>query len=351
MSLLFIESFDHFTTTTQAAAGKWSSIYGVNNGSFGVAGSGRNGSFGFHAINGAGGTNALMKVFPLAKATLVAGVAMRHALAGTIDAVLIGFIDSTNGEQVSLRYSASGHKLYVSRNGTLLALGSAVLSDAVFYYVEFKATINGATGTTEVHVNGVADPALTLSGVNTRGSGTNNSADAVRLGPVGTTNVFDFDFDDFYVCDTAGAVNNDFLGDVRVQCLFPDAIGAHSQWAPTPAGANYTAVNEVSPNDDTSYVSDLTPGDLDSYGFSDLSPSTGAVKGVQTVPYARKDDAGTRTIAPMARHGVTDYPGPNHNISNTYAYFPDVWETNPGTGLAWTVADVNADEFGVKVVA
>jgi hypothetical protein len=189
--------------------------------------------------------------------------------------------------------------------------------------------------------------------VNTRGSGTNNSADSVRIGY--TSNVTGAflnpaDIDDFWVCDDTGGVNDTFLGDCRVQCLFPDGAGASSGWTPL-SGTNFSNVDDSVPDNDTTYVSTGAAGTIDTYSMQNLAATTGSVKAVQTVIDARKDDSGTRTIAPVFHIGASDYVGSNQNIMTTYAMFLQVYQVSPATAIAWTVAEVNALNAGQKLVA
>ena len=98
--------------------------------------------------------------------------------------------------------------------------------------------------------------ATVAAGQDTRGVTANATADGLQLGmgsiPNGTPT---WDVDDLYVLDGTASTpaNNDFLGDVRVEGLDPNAAGSNAAWTPS-AGANYACVNETPPTDDTSYV-------------------------------------------------------------------------------------------------
>lgn len=338
--LLFCDSFDHYATADVGL--KWT-VPGPQGG-LTIGAFGRNSTNGMHCQNDNGGPR---KALPASVATLVAGVAFRPQQFGANTRV-ISFIDGST-EQIELWFNAL-QKLEVRRGATLLATSTTVLSLATYYYLEFKATIHPSAGAYEVRINNIAEAALTASGVNTRSSA-NSTADSVAV-CVGqfTAQGTGWDFDDFYVCDTSGAQNNDFLGDIRVQYIAPTGAGATTQFTPS-TGANWQNVDDAAPDGDTTYNSDATPGDIDTYAMSNLVSTAGSVKAVQTLISARKDDAGVRTIAPVVRHGGVDYPGTNVNIGNTYTFYREVMELNPGTGVAWTVADVNAAEFGVKEVA
>jgi hypothetical protein len=113
---------------------------------------------------------------------------------------------------------------------------------------------------------------------------------------------------------------------------------------------NYLLVDEATPNDDTDYVSSATPGDKDTYAYSNMNATAGTVFGVQPVPAARKDDAGARSIVTIARLSGTEVDGPVKTMATTYAYYADMRETKPGGG-SWSISDVNSAEFGVKINA
>ncbi len=350
MACLFMDSFDHYANTTQMLK-KWTSVSGSS--TIQPSAVGRNGTNGFLSQSGANAIQLPVKVLPSTYATLIIGVAFQPLASMTSDCIVLQLRDAlAGGEQLSVRFQRSTNKLYVSRNGTTLAVGTTVLSYGVYYYVELKATIHNTVGAYEVHLNSSAEPNLTASGVNTRGIGTNNSADSVSCGGATGTNVPSAYWDDFYCCDTSGSVNIDFLGDVAIQCLLPNGDGANQQWTPSSGTTHYTLVDETTPNDDTDYVSDATAGDRDTYTYGDLRAATGNVLAVQVLIYARKDDAGTRQIAPVVRISGTNYDGATlPNLGTTYTWYPALYETSPASAAAWTVSEVNAAEFGVKLVA
>lgn len=346
MAVLFADSFDHYATADGSK--KWTHFIGAQIGAFG-----RNGTNGLFITDTAGGFGYCRKVFSSTKTTLIAGVGftpLDASLSGFATFGILGFDDAAvGGEQVCVYFNYSDMKLRVQRNGTVLATGTTTLMAGVAYHIEFKATIDSAAGAYTLRVNEIQE--LDASGVNTRGTGTNNSADSVRVGNIGGVVLLSIGyFDDFYCCDSLGGVNNDFLGDCRVQCLFPDGAGATTGWTPF-SGANYTNVDDTTPDNDTTYVSTGSAGTIDTYSMSDLAATTGSVKAVQTVIDARKDDSGTRTIAPVFHIGATDYVGSNQNIMTTYSMFLQQYDKSPATAVAWTVSEVNALNAGQKLVA
>ena len=96
-------------------------------------------------------------------------------------------------------------------------------------------------------------------------------------------------FDDLYVCDGSGSVNNDFLGDVRVVTVRPNGAGGSTQWTPD-SGSNYARVNETISGEDSNYVEDGTSGHEDRYAYGDLSGVLG-IKGLVICTDCRETDA------------------------------------------------------------
>lgn len=339
--LRFAESFEHATTAAQMQT-KWSNVAGLSTFYTGRSG-GTSKSLGL-AHNG----GEMHKTFSAGQATWIAGVGFQDSYRCTGHDV-VNFLDAGTGQMRV--YIGSDGKLGVARGGTGLATGTTILSVGVWYYIEFKATIHPTAGSYELRINGAVE--LTATGVNTRATA-NSTADQVRFGEarnVDNTGLQHI-WDDLYICDSTGAQNNDFLGDIRVQALFTTADGASSQWTPNSGAVHFDRVSQTTPDDDTTYLSDATAGDIDTWAYGDLASTTGDVKGIQIVPWVRKDDAGIRTVAPVIRIGGVNYVQANlPNLSTSYQYLPQIVELSPATAVAWTVAEINAMEAGIKMVA
>ena len=332
MALRFIDSFDHYTdVTTKYTTSSYASP---------SAGNGRNSTASMRLSR----TNSYFSKTLDSQTTWIVGVAIRLSSIG-YGKKLIGFLDG-GGIQCDLRVDGVG-VLTVTRNGTTIGTGSSLLINT-WYYIEFKLTIDNATGVAIVMVNGQTD--INLTGIDTQ-AWASATANVIYLGgAIGTSTTENWDFDDLYVCDGTGAAPcNDFLGDCRVEALLPSGAGANTVWTPS-AGANYACVDDNPPNDDTDYVSSSNATDKDTYALGNLATTAGTVYGVQTVLEARKDDAGTRTVKSTVLLSATESNGANANLGDTYAMVRDVFEAKPGGG-AWTVADVNNAELGMELVA
>jgi hypothetical protein len=330
MSLRFIDSFDHYASADLAK--KYTSV----GGSPVIEAGGRNSTSRFRA--GAG--EFVMKTLD-AQSTWIVGVAFRVTTLPSSGGQPIIRLQDAGSVQAQVQIRAAG-ELQVTRGGTSLVISSGLgLTVDTWYFLEFKAVIgNAGAGSYDVRINGSS----VLSGsADTSFTANQNANQVVLWAPQATTW-----FDDLYICDGQGSVNNNFLGDRRVMAVRPDGAGNYSQWTPS-AGSNYQNVDESAPDSDTTYNSSATAGQIDTYTFGALGV-VGTVHGIQTSLLVRHDDS-TRTIREKVRISGSDYNGANVSTGASYAYALNVRETNPATSAAWAVSEIDAAEAGVEFIS
>jgi hypothetical protein len=342
MALVLVEGFDHLSAAQFTAKGWSANPTAVNSGRL----AGQCATF--------GSISNSTKVLPSSYSTLIVGLAFKCASlpsAGNTEGIC-EFRTATGGTVAALGINSAGKVVVLNgaiNVGTVIATGTTVISAGAWTYVELKIVVAGAAGSCEVHLNGnSASPEIATT---TGNFGSTNIAQ-INVGSPNTGGQVGVNIDDVYVVDTTGvAPDNTFLGDVNVGTLYPDGDGAHTQWTPDSGSPHFSRVNEATPDDDTSYVADGTVGDRDSYTFGSLASLLGTVFGVQTNVYARKDDVGTRQICAVTRPTTVDHDGATKTLSTSYQCFSEISPTNPDTSAAWTISDIDAAEFGVKVVA
>lgn len=331
MALRWIEGFETFDTTLTNNIDAYLN-YKYANASSNTLVAGRTGGFAVRSSN-----TLVWPVFaPLS--TWIMGCAFKKE-ANLQEGIMVFKDGSTT--QVEIRVGPS-NELQVWIGGSYIASGTATLLNNIWYYIETKVFINTTTGSVEVRINSVTD--INLTNINTQVTA-NNTVNTFRWQIYSQAGYFD----DIYICDTTGSINNNFLGDNRVEAIMPTGAGANTDWTPL-SPPNFSEVNEIPPDGDTSYVSSSTPGDVDTYAFGNLTAITTGVKGVQVNILNRKDDAGTREIAPVVRSGGTDYTGNTFSVLDNYSTAVQVYEEDPDTSAAWSVAGVNAAEFGQEVI-
>lgn len=336
--LLFVDGFAHYTTALQ----KWS---GESHGGSGSAaptvavGLGRNGSGGLRLNGGSSGAASASCWMDLpSSSTWVAGCAFLHV--GSIPPVFR--FQEGAAIHVDVRMDSLGH-VAVTRNGTTIATSVSALEIGSWNFIELKATIHSTTGYVELRINGAVE--ATFTG-NTRNGGT-GVLNRFMLGNVGQD---DPRWSDIYVLDGSGTMNNDFLGDVKIETLRPSAAGSYTQFTPL-AGANWENADDSTPDDDATYNASATAGQKDSFALTDLATAAGSVIGVQQNTRWRKDDAGSRTARALVRVASTDAVGPDLALGDTFTTARRVIEQNPVTAAAWTIAEVDALEAGYELVS
>jgi hypothetical protein len=328
MALLFMESWDGYGGTN-AHATKWANVS--------LRTSSATPRTGTHCCAG----NPSRPVSPGGAGTIILGLANYWTTLTTKQIVLHDAIGGYNCTVV-----LEGNGTITVRNGTgsgtVLATSAAVLVANSWNYIEIKVLVANA-GSYVVRCNG----AEVLNGT--------GDTQATSTPGVGSIELFDSNspggWDDIYCLDTTGSVNNDFLGDCKVECLSPQAGNGSNVGLTCSTGTDHGAlVDELPANDDTDYAYSATAGAKDTYTFTNVA-TVGVIKAVQVSARARKTDVAPKTLAIVTRVGGVDSDGPAQAVaSTTYGQYQQLLETKPGGG-AWTIADVNAAEFGLKVVS
>lgn len=231
-------------------------------------------------------------------------------------------------------------------NGTSIGLSaSGVFPFNTWCYIEAKVTLHDTTGTVDFRIDGVS--VLSLTGLDTKNAGTKAVFDSVSWGDGGsgvTTQARDF-----YVCNTAGTKNNDFLGDVRATFLPPTGDTTPEQWTPSTGSDSFAVVDEATPNT-TDYLQSSTPGHVTRMTLADLPDTTHEVFGLFVKSYAAKSDAGDASFRNGIFSDATVENGATNVLSTGFTTFMDGFELDPDGDVDWTPTSVNALAVQVEVV-
>jgi len=328
MSLLFIDSFDHYGTSYMDY--KYESVTG----SAYIGSGGRNSSYRLHVVNTGQVTKTLTNI-----TTWIVGFAFRYTGDSSVDSTFLQFYDDSTAQMTFKMSPHIDKKIHVYNGAYDCGDSTATLEPDTWYFLEFKITFDSMAGIVTIKKNGAT--IFDYMGQTTVSA--HSYANKIQLHGL----EYDTWFDDLYICDDSGATNNDFLGDCRVECLFPTASGDTTEWTPS-NGDNYDCVNDIAPDDDDSYVKAIAEDQVDLYNYGDLAESTGTILGVQPIIYAKKTDTDTHTIRIETKTHSTEYEGTEHTLDTSYAYYMDIQETNPNTSSAWTIDEINAAQFGAK---
>lgn len=336
MTLLLIEGFDHFSSaplTELALHAGWTTSSSSSSKVAGFfAGSGLSiGNVSFTYDTGANNT------------TLIIGYKVRFADASPATAhTFIQFRDSAAAVQSGLALGTDG-KIYAWRgtNGTSIATGTQVLLDATWYNIELKFNFSN-TGSVSWKIDGTVDG--TAASVDTTQTA-NQNAKTIQF--LGSTLSSQMAVDDLYICDDVGsAPHNDFLGNCRVETLYPTSANA-TQWTPL-SSTNVSNVDDTATDGDTTYNSTSTSGHVDTFNHGSLASTPVTIFGVAVHTEIRKDDVTARTARNKLISGATTTNGASNTLSTSYAWMVDQYIVDPNTAAAWTGANVNATKIGYE---
>jgi hypothetical protein len=335
MALLFMESFDGYGGTGSHAT-KWLG---------GVSGLGtsspppRTGSYRCST-----GSDQQRLITP-ATSTLIIGLAYYWNGATTGRWTIWAGTSFASDWQCSVSFDGDG-KIRVRNAGySGTALGTTtnpVLVASSYNFIEAKILVSNS-GTFIVRCNGVE----VLNGAGDTQAGASAAIAGFSFNP----GVSGAAVDDLFVLDSSGTALNDFIGDCKVECLTPQAGNGSNTGLTCSTGTDHGAlVDELPANDDTDYNFSATVGAKDTYAFTNVA-TVGSIKAVQVSARARKTDSATKELAVVTRVGSTDYDGATQAVASTsYSQYQQIWEKRPSDNADWTIADVNAAEFGLKVV-
>jgi hypothetical protein len=363
MTLVAIEGFDTFGTTegdagsADVVAGlqaKYTGEFEQGNDTRIYAGWGSGKALSFGRDTTADNNYALIPV-GTPKATIVTGFAFRPRGNPHVAQHFMSFYDVSEDKEHVACQCLLGNTLRV-KLGTfgIVLLGNVydAFRPERWTYVEIKVTIDNTVGAVEVKINGIQR--LNLTGIDTNNGATVPQITHVKLiGGEGNADSIDgsYMFDDVYVANTDGATNNDFLGPIKIESLFPDAEGDNVDFLPSAGTDNALNVDENPSDGDTTYNESGTFGHYDLLTASNLSTITGNIKGIQLNTDARVTDATPIDLINKVKTGVTEDEAAAQGVSDetNFTTFSDIWEEDPDTATDWTVSGVNGIQIGYEV--
>jgi hypothetical protein len=261
---------------------------------------------------------------------------------------------STQGALISLYGSGTNHQALIIVDKTTgimrywrvsdLATGTHPLALNAWQCIEVYVKIADSGGRFVVKLDGVTD-------IDYTGDTRTTDADITTLWfmyHAAITATLGY-MDDLAINDTAGSVNNSWVGRGGVYVGLPEEAGTYTDLHASTGNA-WDCINEVPP-DDADYVSDDTVDQKSTYGMSAITPATGTIACINVIMRAKLDAAGTGNIARLIRSNAVDSQGSDVGLDVSAKMIQENIETDPGEvpGTAWTIAAVNALEAGAVV--
>jgi hypothetical protein len=339
MALLWCDGFDHYGVIGNLTEGVYSDLSGQTL----STGNPRTGT---HALNFAGSA-AIRRVLGGAKTTVGIGAAFYYnALpSANNNTRIFQFNDVANAAQVTIGLQSTGTitvKRGTINTGTEIGVSaSPAVTTETYQHIEAVVFFSNTVGTVEVRVNGVT--VISLTGVDTVNTANVECSQVVFTG--GVSGAVNGSVDDVFCYDDTGSFNNTFIGDRRVLTLFPDADTIQADWTVVGAANGFDAINQASPDGDTTYISAGVPGsptDISEFGMENLPAGVSAISGVVLVNMSRKTEAGIANAQMSVISGASETAGTDQPMTEIYTYRQDVFEIDPASAAPFTPSEVDA---------
>lgn len=347
MSLLWIDSFDHYgTVLTNMTDGAWAEADATISGT-----QARTGAKSYHLT----GNTIGRRVFGGAKTTVGVGGAFYCDILPVANQTTdpITFCDAGNFPQITVALDTTGVLSIWRGNGSgsrfttkLGDSGVPVITAAAWNHIEAKCKISNTIGTVEVRVNGVT--VINLTGQDTDAGGGEVSQVRFEVTGLGTSGFY---VDDVFAWDTAGSLNNDFIGDRKVVTDFPNADTADVAWTRSTGSTNFGVIDENPPNGDTDYLTTTNTGDKAGVTFPNLPTEVTGIAGVVFVQKTKKTDAGIANTELHLKSGASTANGADRPMTTQYTLYHDVFETDPNTSAPFTRTAAQAASWTIERTA
>jgi hypothetical protein len=239
-------------------------------------------------------------------------------------------------------------QIQIRRGGTAFTTINSAYFVNQWHYIEQRVKLHDTLGSIIFKIDGVER--YSASGIDTKNAGTKAVFDCLQVGL--TNGSGSWIIDDLYLLDVSGSVNNNFLGDLAIETLYPNANGDTNQWVGSDGNSvdNYLNVDEAVPSA-TDYNQGSAIGDKDLYGIQDLSRPTGVVHGALVTSYMVNTDSGPRGANTIVKSGATTTTPADKALSSSAKLYDLPLDVDPNTGVKFTVAGINALQIGAQVTS
>jgi len=124
------------------------------------------------------------------------------------------------------------------------------------------------------------------------------------------------------------------------------------QMTPNSGSDNWSRVDDVPYDTDSTYVSSATVGHKDIYDISStwVPNNTTSIYYVAVATTFRKDDAATREARGLVKSGSSTTNGATVLMLSSYAMQVDEFPNDPATGSAWGLSALQAAKPGVEII-
>lgn len=284
------------------------------------------------------------------------GVAVCIHSAVNASTQLVRFSNTSNANVSNVTLTSSNTLVLLKANGVQIGSPSAALSLDTWYYIELKHD-GSATATLEARLDG----SVFATGTNSATSPWARSLVGVITGTQTTADIY---FDDWKINDSSGTSQNSYPGLGFIVYVRPAGTGDSNGFLVANGGTagavnNYTRVQEVTPDDGTTYNASgvLNASDLFTVGSSGI-PSGSTINVVAVSARAANLVAADNNASyevqveatsggTLAKSSVFITPDSTTYVTNSLNVAPSSLVLyNDPTGSAWTTTTIGTMQIG-----
>jgi hypothetical protein len=341
--LLHIDGFDSYSTSSDLTQLEYTTI------GPGMQFSTTGGRFGGGTIiaNSPGTDNNpvyLVKTLPYSPSEIWMGIAILSP-GYNVNTGIFSIISSSGVEAVITYNPGTGvWSAWRGSGSELLASAGLNIGNNSWHWVDFHYIMSTSVGVMEIWVDGTQ--IVNLTGANT----TQNSYTVFPTVSLACSSMNSaMNFDDWYILDTNGSINNTRLGDSRIETLHPSSDAGPNNGTPSTAGPHYLMVNELQWNTSNSIVLTGTSGQEELFGMTSLLTTPMTIHGVRVLATSAKTDAGSLTANTIVSSNSIVAAGNTSALSTTFIHTWNIFETDPSTSNAWIYTAINSMDCGFKI--
>lgn len=198
-------------------------------------------------------------------------VYFRYDTAPNADTPILAPADSTGNTPCAIMCRTTGVLKLSDNAGSQVGSDSPALTIGQYYRVELRISTTGAI--LDARLDGVSF-ASAIGTADIGSTGVRDLRIGINLGGFDSATTMDFYYDDAAINNTSGSVQNSWPGSGKCLRLKPSAAGEVNTFATQTggtagAGNNFTRVNEVTPDDATTFNGSSTLNEEDLFDLDD----------------------------------------------------------------------------------
>lgn len=261
-----------------------------------------------------------------------------NSMPTTANNYIFGFYKNSSGAGPFVVLTSSGTlQLWNSSSGasaSQIGSSSSALSTGTWYRLEIKADVSTNPWSLEMLLDGSSIASGTVAATATTMDTVTLDCEGITPSTITASNTTgDMYFDDVAVNDNTGSFQNTYPGAGGIVHLQPNAAGDNNQFTVQIGGTagstnNYTRVDEITPDNATTYNGDIVSGNTDDFNLTDTPTTIGSLDTINVVAVGVRYRAVVASLEATFKARVKKISGGTVSSSAGIQPISTTWVTN-----------------------